>query len=258
MPYAKVNDISMYYEEHGKGQPIIFLHGATGSLDQADNSWKVLSSRFSKKYRTIHVEHRGHGRTNNPRAYITFKLIADDICKFIEKKKLAPVHIAGLSDGAIVGLHISMTRPDLLRTLICVGVNYYNDNLVRKANKFFNVKSIERDEPEFAKLFARIHDHGRYPGYWKTLIEQLTINLAKNPAYTNNQLKKIETPVLLIAGENDLWANRQQMLEMRQYIPYSELLIVNNADHMAQYSHPHIVGPVIMDFLERNRLLQPS
>ena len=253
MPYARVNDISMYYEEHGKGQPIIFMHGATGSLEQADNSWSGLSGLLGQKYKAIHVEHRGHGRTNNPRDYLTYELIADDICKFIEEKKIGPVHIAGLSDGAIVGLHISMTRPDLMRTLICVGVNYYNDDLVREANEFADVEKIERKQPELATLFATVHDRNKTPGYWKTLIKHLAINLAKNPAYTIEDLKKTKTPTLLIAGENDLWANRQQMIDMRKHMPASELLIINNAGHEAQYSHPHLVGPAMMDFLERHK-----
>ncbi len=253
MPYIRVNDISMYYEEHGKGQPIILMHGATGSLEQPDNSWSGLAGLFTQKYRAIHIEHRGHGRTNNPRDYLTYELIADDICKMIEEMKISPAHIAGLSDGAIVGLHISMTRPDLLRTLTCVGVNYYNDDLVREANEFADVKKIEREEPELAALFAKLHDRNKSAGYWKQLIEQLAINLAKNPTYTADELKKVTTPTLLIAGEHDLWANRQQMVEMRQHMPKSELLIINNAGHMAQFSHPHIVGPVIMDFLERHK-----
>ena len=41
------------------------------------------------------------------------------------------------------------------------------------------------------------------------------------------------------------------MLAMRRAIPTSELLIVNNAGHTIQYSHPHVVGPVVMDFLAR-------
>jgi len=256
MPYAEVNDIRMYFEETGKGVPLLFMHGATGSADQPENGWSGMIGFFESRYRTIHVEHRGHGRTNNPRDYLTYELIADDVCKFIESMKIERAHLCGLSDGAIVALHIGITRPDLAYTLLCVGANYYNDDMVKEANKFADVAKIERDKPERALELGTCHDRNKQPGYWRILIEQLAANLAVNPAYSKEDLKRIIVPTLLMSGENDLWANPKQMLEMRQNIPISEMLIVNNAGHDIQYTHPHIVGPVIMDFLERYQNLE--
>ncbi len=171
--------------------------------------------------------------------------------------KLGPSHIAGMSDGAIIGIHMGMTRPDLVHTLVCVGVNYYNDDLVKEANKFFDdTKEIERKHPKLALEYAKFHDRNKHTDYWKTLIAHLATNLAKNPNYTIKDLQKISAPTLLIAGENDLWGNRKQMLEMRQHIPISKMLIVNNAEHEVQHTHAHLVNPVIMDFLERHKELK--
>src|ERR1700722_11830082 len=210
MPYAKVNDIHMYYEEHGQGEPMILLHGATGCIEKEEFGWGGLRDLFSQKYRTIYIEHRGHGRTDNPRNYLTFELIADDICKFIEQVKIGPAHIAGMSDGAIIALQMGMTRPDLVRTLLCVGVNYYNDDLVKEANKFFDdTKEIERKHPKLAAEYAKFHERNKHPDYWKTLIEHLAVNLSKNPNYTIKDLQKIAVPTFLISGETDLWANRK-------------------------------------------------
>ncbi len=49
MPYTKVNDINMYYEEHGQGQPIILLHGATGCIEKSEFGWGGLINLFEKK-----------------------------------------------------------------------------------------------------------------------------------------------------------------------------------------------------------------
>lgn len=65
-------------------------------------------------------------------------------------------------------------------------------------------------------------------------------------------MSTIATPTLLIAGENDRYANRRQMMVMRSAIENSELLIINNAEHLVQHTHPHIVGPLIVDFLRRH------
>lgn len=161
-------------------------------------------SLFQSRYRTIHIEHRGHGRTNNPDSYLTYELIADDVCKFIESMKLGPTHLCGLSAGAIVALTIGKTRPDLACTLICVGANYYNDNMVKEANKFAELANIESNEPAYADKLAALHDRNKDPGYWRTLIQQLAKNLAINPAYTVEDLQKLAAPTRLMSGENDL------------------------------------------------------
>jgi pimeloyl-ACP methyl ester carboxylesterase len=82
------------------------------------------------------------------------------------------------------------------------------------------------------------------------VIESLVSNIEAD------DLKKVAVPTLLMSGENDLWANPQQMLEMRGNIPVSEMLIINNAGHDIQYSCPQIVGPAILDFLKRYEKLQ--
>ena len=58
-------------------------------------------------------------------------------------------------------------------------------------------------------------------------------------------------PTLWIAGENDPWFELDQHLTMKRHIPGAELLIVNHAGHGPQQTHPHLVGPAIMDFLTR-------
>jgi pimeloyl-ACP methyl ester carboxylesterase len=109
MPYAAVNDIRMYYEEAGLGTPLVLLHGATGAIDFHRAGWGGLLSRFAERYRAIHLEHRGHGRTRNPAGRLSYTQIADDVCVFIEQQGLAPAHVAGVSDGGIVALTIGMT-----------------------------------------------------------------------------------------------------------------------------------------------------
>jgi pimeloyl-ACP methyl ester carboxylesterase len=250
VPYAEVNDINMYYEESGSGPPLILLHWALGSVNDREGGWGGMMELFSARFRAIHLEHRGHGRTNNPKSFLTYEMIADDVCKFIEKLNLAPAHIGGVSDGAIVALHVGMTRPELVGALLCVGANYFNDELVVEANKLVTIETIEKNGR--AEYQASLHDRNKFSGYWRELVQHLEKNLAVNPHYTFDDLSNISAPTLLMSGENDLWANPRQMVDMRKAIPNSEMLIINNAGHVVQHTHPQIIGPVVLDFLARH------
>jgi pimeloyl-ACP methyl ester carboxylesterase len=163
-----------------------------------------------------------------------------------------------VSDGGIVALVIGMTRPDVAGALVAVGPNYYNDDLVVIANQFADLEKMERERPEEMAVQAARHDRNAEPGWWRELFRQLAENLASFPAYTNADLARIPNPTLLIAGGDDLWGNLGQMVDMQQSIPNTELLLINHAPHEVQYTHPWIVGPQVLDFLERNSSVLPD
>ena len=152
MPTIAVNDITMYYEELGEGEPLLLLHGGFGSIDDLWGSWNSLALYFAGHYRVIQVEHRGHGRSDNPAGELTYAMIAADIAALITTQNLAPVHVAGMSDGGIVA---------------GVGVNYRNDDRVKAVNSTFihqDPDVVERESPEWAADLAARHDRGKQPG----------------------------------------------------------------------------------------------
>ena len=251
MPYLDVNDIHLYYEEQGAGAPLVLLHGGTGALE-ADSGWGRLTPLFAERYRVISVEHRGHGRTDNPTGRLDYALLADDLAAFIDRLGLAPAHVAGMSDGGIGALELGLTRPHLARTLVGVGVNYRVDERIRATLSTFTPGAIERDNPAWAAELARLHDPHHHPGYWRELVRQVAATAAASPTYTDDDLRRIATPALLIAGEDDPIGNLEQLVAMKRLIPGAEILVVNHAWHIAQHTHPQVVGPAILDFLARH------
>jgi pimeloyl-ACP methyl ester carboxylesterase len=250
----QINDMRLYYEEHGPadGQPLLLLHGGGSAGDDAGGGWVDLLPSFAERYRAIVVDHRGHGRTDNPRGELTYELIGDDLAAFITQLGCGPVHIAGMSDGGIVALDFGIRRPELARTLIPLGANYCVDDTIRRVLTGPDPDTIEREQPELAAQIAAGHDRGKPAGYWKTLMPLVVHNAATNPSWTEDDLRRIPNPTLLIAGELDPFANTEQMIAMKRNIPNAEWLIVNHAGHTVQHSHPEIVGPRILDFLARH------
>lgn len=265
MPYAEVNDIRMYYEDEGQGEPLLLVHGALGAVGPTVTSgWAALQPTLAARYRTLSVEYRGHGRTNNPAGRLSYAQIAADIAAFIEGLQLAPAHLAGFSDGATVGFVLGMTRPDLLRSLVAVGPNYRIDDQLRQTLAFFDAGALERDHPELAAELARRHDALHHPGYWRELARQVVDNVNAEMLWSEADLSRIAVPTLLIMGETDEFLSLKQMLEMRRGIPCAEMIILNHAgldgfdNHRVQHTRAGVVGPIILDFLARHADTTPS
>lgn len=254
MPYANVSDLSIYYEELGAPDrsPLVLMHGAGGTVDDPVGGWSGMAASFAERFRVVLVEHRGHGRTDNPAGFMTFDQLADDVAGLLEHLGLGAAHFAGISDGGIVALDLALRHPALTRTITVVGANHSVHEGVLAIVPSLDPGELERSAPDAMGEFARRHDQGKSPGFWKELLRQIVANNRENPSWTEDDLARIACPALLIAGETDPFATAEQMATMKRAIPGAEWLIVNHAGHTVHHEHPEIVGPRILDFLDRN------
>src|SRR3990172_4036519 len=117
MPTLKVNDIEIYYEEHGAGDPVILITGLGG----VGASWGPPIPRFAKEFRTIVPDHRGTGRTTVSESGYTIAQHASDMADLLNSLKATPAHVVGASTGGAIGLRMALEHPDTVRSLVLVG-----------------------------------------------------------------------------------------------------------------------------------------
>ncbi|WP_276254502.1 alpha/beta fold hydrolase [Halomontanus rarus] len=98
MPYSQCNGADLYYEDHGEGTPIVFLHGVMAS----HRFFEPQLTALSKEYRTIAVDFRGHGRSEKTELGHTVAQYARDLQAFLSQRDLDNVVLAGWSMGALV------------------------------------------------------------------------------------------------------------------------------------------------------------
>ena len=91
MPYAKVNDINMYYEIHGEGEPLVLISGLGGSAV----AWEPIIPIFSDNYKVIVFDNRGVGRTDAPDIPYSMEMMADDISGLLEKIGIERANVYG-------------------------------------------------------------------------------------------------------------------------------------------------------------------
>ena len=255
MAYAAVNGLRLYYEEEGSGPPLVLLNGGMGALDDPvfRGGWATLRRFLAQRHHVVHVESRGHGRTDNPGGAAAFTLaaLAADARALIEQLGLAPAHVAGFSLGARVGLELAVAHAPGVRSVVGIGATYATDAKTEAGYALLEPDRVERDAPAWAADLARQHDPHHAPGHWRELLRWVLAREAAAKSYALADLERIAVPTLWIAGEDDPYFELDQPVTMKRRIPGAELLIVNHAGHNPMLTHPHLVGPAIVDFLSR-------
>ena len=123
MSYADVNGISLYYEEHGSGQPLVLLHGglAAGSM------YAPVLPELAKGRRVILVDLQAHGHTADVDRPLRYETLADDIAGLIRHLGLDQADVMGFSFGAATALRTAIQHPALVRRLVVVSVPFRRD-----------------------------------------------------------------------------------------------------------------------------------
>ncbi|MGC3946218.1 MAG: alpha/beta hydrolase [Chryseolinea sp.] len=234
--FVNVNGCKIYYEETGQGEPLLLLHG----FGQTASYWRTFTPEFSKKYRVIAWDMRGHGRSTNPDTTIAFlhANVARDLLAFIDALHLDKVKAIGLSSGAITLLYASSMKPEKFDAIVPVAGQIYYSNQVRD---FISRNSA----PEWSyKFFNYETTHGKVKG---TLLARQFYNfrmLTGDPSITPYDLSQIKARTLIVHGDND-FVPVSQAWEMYQNIPNARLWISPNGWHVP------IEGPNMADFISR-------
>ena len=115
MPKLKVNDIELYYEEHGQGRPMIFL-----SETACDGEvWKINQiPEFSKDHRVITFDYRGTGQSSKPSIDYTTKMFCDDLVGLLDYLKAEDAIVVGHSMGGRVAQLLALDHPKKVHKLV--------------------------------------------------------------------------------------------------------------------------------------------
>jgi len=246
LPYIIIDDIKMHYATAGEGSTLTLLHGAALTLE---TNWANQIPVFSRKYRVVAIDLRGHGRTNNPKGILNL-LMVGDVHKFLEKMSIEGTHLLGFSMGGMIALRLTLEKPELVKTLILCSIGY---RLSKEGHDLFvenaNPQAMEESNPELAEFYRRIHRSGG-PNLWKRLLKQLTES-KKEYNLSLDDLSRISVPTLIVVGDRDPYGFTKQALEMHDAIRESELAVFPNADHMIPERRVKLFNETVLDFLER-------
>lgn len=232
---ATVNGIPLYFESYGHGEPLRILHPNGGSIE----TMAPQIRHFALSYRVIAVDSRGHGRSGRSKEPLNYRQMAEDIDKLLDSLALKSVNIVGWSDGGILGLLLAIHHPDKVGKLAVMGANLdpggiepWLINFVRK----------ERQQME-----ERIAKEGPSSAF-SLEIEKMDLML-KQPDIPAGDLKKVTSPVLVMAGDRDVIRNEHTLM-IFQSLPKSQLQIFGGATHMISAADPRRFNEAVKIFLK--------
>lgn len=251
--YLSTNGLHIYYEEYGQGRPLILLHGATDN----HKLWKPFIPEFSKFFRVIAPDTRGHGRTLNPSGELSYQVMADDLAEFIQTLELEKPLIFGYSDGGQTALDFGMRYPDIPGALVIGGAWFkfspeYQASLTRAG--FVGAGEIdfqllgEFAPADWRDRMKKAHPHPE-SNYAESLLKNLATLFWTPLNYKKEDFQEVSVPTLILIGELDEIIPLEESREMAALIPDAEFVIIPGADHGNVVVQGGECMSVVRDFL---------
>ena len=225
-------DIELYFEEKGSGKPLILLHGNNDSCGY----FKGQIEAFSREYRVIAVDTRGHGKSPRGKAPFTIRQFADDLRDFMELHNIDRADILGFSDGGNIALVFALNYPEQVDRLILNGANLWFDGLEADVQK------------EISDAYKAACDRLERDGSAAAEAEMLRI-MIDDPNVPATELSKISARTLVICGTHDMIKAEHSRL-IADGIANSELCFIEG-DHFIAEACPDEFNKAVLDFLSK-------
>lgn len=238
---VQINGADIYYAVYGQGDPVILLHGGLAN----GTYWANQIPEFAEKYQLIVMDSRGHGRSSFDEQPISYELMASDVLGLMDHLGLQKADIVGWSDDGILGLEIAINHPERLNRVVAYGANFdpTGVRLDIGTNARFNAY-IEQASKDYQTTSPA-------PERWDEFLANIGNMWATQPNYTEDQLKAITTPFLILDGQEEEAIDLNQTKLMALLIPGAELTLMPGTGHFAMFEKPDLFNQIVLDYLAK-------
>jgi pimeloyl-ACP methyl ester carboxylesterase len=268
MPYATSDGTRLYYEEAGKGIPIVFVHEFADDL----HSWEPQLRFFSRRYRCIAYNARGYPPSDVPKTVSRYsqKIATDDIANVMRHLKLRKAHIIGCSMGGFATVHFGLRHARMALSLTAIGVGYGSDPdkkaqflkdtevMARRFDQLGTAEAIKpyqigpsrvqfqnKDPRGFAHFCAEFARHSAL-GSANTL---RGVQARRPSIYSLERgLAKLRVPLHVVSGDEDNNCLDPGVF-MKRVCPSAWLTVVPNTGHAVNLEEPDLFNRITAEFL---------
>jgi pimeloyl-ACP methyl ester carboxylesterase len=262
------DNVSLYYEEHGAGSPIVFVHEFAGD----HRSWAPQVRALSRRHRCITYNARGYPPSDIPAQTERYsqQRAGDDIRAVLDGLDIERAHIVGLSMGGFATLQFGIDSPQRALSLVVAGAGYGAEKAQR--DRFRGEADVIAERlrqggmAAFAESYSvgptRVQFQNKDPQGFQEFARMLAEHSEEGSAHTQQGVQKerpslydleepmraLRVPTLIVTGDED-WPCLQPNLFMKHTIPSAGLLVVPNTGHTVNLEEPDLFNRAVADFV---------
>ncbi len=273
---VRVDDVSIYYELYGQGDPLVLIAGTGISCAP----WRPFQvPEFSKHYQVLIYDHRGLGRSDKPDVPYSTRLFARDCAGLMDALKIKKAHIMGHSMGGRVAQWLALDYPEKVTSLVLSGSGSgkYNNEIedyprgvpvetcVELIEKGYEKYQHDHWGPGFMFTDEFVREHPEIVKRFQDLIVDevpplkcyLRHVIARQCHEATALIDRIKAPTLVIVGSKDTHEGGtgnhvESSKALAAKIPNAELVFVEGGRHGYLRQMPEKGHPPILDFLRRH------
>jgi pimeloyl-ACP methyl ester carboxylesterase len=267
MPTIQANDIQLFYEVRGDGEPLLLIAGF--ACDHL--IWSLVEPSLTSRYRVISFDNRGVGQSSAPDRPYSIPQMAQDAAALLEEMGVREVHVAGYSMGGQIAQELALAHPDKVLSLLLLSSCAKGDERGKSLIETFGELPRLVDPRTSARIiFPWLYTNAFFSK--PEALEQLMKWLIECPFPTTPQgmyhqsraiaafdtvarLGAIRCPTLVLVGKEDILVPSSFSEQLAEGIPNAELVVLEKTGHGLLIETPEAVATVMLDFLSRQRPL---
>ena len=254
--YAQVNGMNLYYERHGKGAPLVLLHGGLGTIDEI---FGRLLPALAARHEIIAVELQGHGHTPDTPRPMTYEAMADDIAALISELGIGQADVAGYSVGGGVSLQLALRHPARVGKLVVISAPHATDGWFPEV--LAGTAAMDPEAMKQSNWYRAYLKAAPRPEDWPTLVGKVSRLMAGRYDWSDAIARDLKAPILHIVGDADS-VRPAHALKLFELVGGgksdgfatgrgpSRLLIIPNTNHLEILDRT-VLAPAILDYLAR-------
>jgi pimeloyl-ACP methyl ester carboxylesterase len=267
MPTVHVNGITLAYDTHGSGKPLVLISGI--GYDRWE--WHRMMPGLAEHFTVITFDNRGVGQTDKPAGPYTAQMLAEDTAGLITALGYERAHVMGHSLGGYIAQALALHHPELIDKLILASTNFGGPHHIPVTPEALAVLTDVKSDP--VTRFKNGLVVSTAPGYaeknaamidtWLTwrvqnpidpaaYQAQLAIGLAlfAESACFEGKLQQVTASTLILFGAHDKVVPPGNAELLAREIPHSTIEILPDAGHFFPIETPEAANATLVKFLK--------
>lgn len=266
MPRVRANDIELYYEITGSGDPLVLISGLGYGLWM----WRKMIPGLAERRQVIAFDNRGAGQTDKPDGPYNVQMMAEDTAGLMDALGIQSAAVMGHSMGGFIAQQLALGRPDLVDKLILSATNFGGPRHVPVTAEAMAVIMDRSGDPvDVVKRGIAIACAPGFAQAHPEVVEELIAYRLGNPvppaqyqaqtavglgllseeACFEHRLEGVHSPTLILFGEHDKVVPPANADLLAAKLPNARVEILSNAGHIFPIEQPEAAVSAVLDFL---------